>query len=170
MNAQPSPNNASDGVTIYCNRLPLQHLTAINKLREQLDSTGHVITHQDLSLMNDGKTPERITLFAHHGSDQRSELIGFISLVRNQFLTVQFLTLGDFIVNESDRCKGTGQALLAAALVEARKTDAAYIVMTSNANRKKAHHIYKKFGFVQIASSGNGTTLFYLDLKSTSLQ
>ncbi|MDQ1708784.1 MAG: hypothetical protein QOG49_169 [Frankiaceae bacterium] len=76
-------------------------------------------------------------------------LIGMLTLVVVPLTTGIVSRIEDVVVDESERGRGVGEALLRVAVILARESQAGFIELTSRPAREAANRLYERFGFVR---------------------
>jgi ribosomal protein S18 acetylase RimI-like enzyme len=118
-------------------------LAGINKLLPQLSTTASPLELADLERIINSSA---ITLFV---ATDNSDIVG--SLTFAVFPTPSGLRawIEDVVVDESSRGVGVGEALIGAAISEARQRAVRSVDLTSRPDRESANGLYQKMGFVQ---------------------
>jgi ribosomal protein S18 acetylase RimI-like enzyme len=118
-------------------------LAGLNKLLPQLSTTAPALKLADLERVI--RSPS-ITLFVASDND---EVIGSLTLAMFPIPTGVRAWIEDVVVDGSSRGAGVGEALIGAAINEARRSNARSIDLTSRPDRESANGLYKKIGFEQ---------------------
>jgi ribosomal protein S18 acetylase RimI-like enzyme len=117
-------------------------LAGMNKLLPQLSTTAPPLELADLERIIGSPS---ITLFV---ATENSELVGSLTLAIFPIPTGLRAWIEDVVVDGSSRGAGVGEALIGAAVNEARKCSARSIDLTSRPDRESANGLYQKMGFV----------------------
>lgn len=90
------------------------------------------------------------TSFLFVAKDHSDKIVGMATLLHVPKLDKFYKTeIEDVIVDESQRGKGIGEALVREALDRAKVHGATSVSLTSKPTRVAANNLYKKLGFVQ---------------------
>lgn len=128
-------------------------LRDINTLIAQLSGSASPLTAVQLRALLDAQ--HGVLLVARDG-----ERIGaMLTLVVFRIPTGLRAWVEDVVVGESDRGKGIGRELLAAAVEQARARGAKTLDLTSRPTREAANRLYRSAGFVQ-----RSTNVYRLEL------
>jgi N-acetylglutamate synthase-like GNAT family acetyltransferase len=105
-------------------------------------------------------------------AEQGGRLQGCLSLHAIPFLerTGRRARIESLVVDESSRCRGTGQSLVVAAEQAARQAGCLTVEVTSARTRPGAHAFYKRMGYTDICDSSGRflMTLGEADVSSSS--
>jgi ribosomal protein S18 acetylase RimI-like enzyme len=118
-------------------------LAGMNKLLPQLSTTAPPLQLSDLDRIVNSSA---ITLFV---ATDNGEIVGSLTLAMFPTPTGRRAWIEDVVVDESSRGAGVGEALIGAAISEARRCVARSIDLTSRPDRESANGLYQKLGFVQ---------------------
>jgi ribosomal protein S18 acetylase RimI-like enzyme len=116
-------------------------LAGLNGLLPQLSSTAPLLTMPDVEKMVDS---DAVTLFV--ASDD-GVAVGMLTLVIFSIPTGLRAYIEDVVVDEGTRGIGVGEALIIAAVKEARGRGVRSIDLTSRPSREAANALYQKLGF-----------------------
>lgn len=116
----------------------------INKLLPQLSNSDKTISEPDLSSIM--SMPGTTLLVAR--DEERTAVIGMLTLVIFRTPSGRRAWIEDVIVDRVAQRRGVGEALVRAALKLAFDAGALTIDLTSRHDRKAAHHLYEKIGFL----------------------
>jgi ribosomal protein S18 acetylase RimI-like enzyme len=132
------------GVTIEVARSATEELMAgLNKLLPQLSTSASPLEISDLERIIESSC---ITLFV---ATDNSEVVGSLTLAMFPIPTGRRAWIEDVVVDASSRGAGVGEALIGAAIDEARRSNARSIDLTSRPGRESANGLYQRLGFVQ---------------------
>jgi ribosomal protein S18 acetylase RimI-like enzyme len=118
-------------------------LAALNKLLPQLSTTAPALGLAELERVIGSPS---ITLFV---ATDNGEVVGSLTLAMFPIPTGLRAWIEDVVVDGSSRGAGVGEALIGAAVDEARQRNARSIDLTSRPDREIANGLYQKLGFVQ---------------------
>lgn len=85
-------------------------------------------------------------------AEVRKKIAGTLALVIVPNLShrgTPYAIIENVVVDEKQRSKGIGEALIARAVEEARKAGCFKVTLTSNKRRKDAHRFYERLGFAR---------------------
>lgn len=92
--------------------------------------------------------PGGVILFAR----EKDEILGTVALMKHSDEIIELTKMG---VYESARNKGVGKLLMAAAQEKAKSLGFKTLVLYSNRKLENAIHLYRKYGFEEMALSGH---------------
>jgi ribosomal protein S18 acetylase RimI-like enzyme len=118
-------------------------LAQLNKLLPQLSTSAPPLEFADLERITSSSA---ITLFV---ATDNGEVVGSLTLAMFPIPTGLRAWIEDVVVDRSSRGAGVGEALIGAAIKEARRSNARSIDLTSRPDRESANGLYQKLGFVQ---------------------
>ena len=121
-------------------------ITAFTRLVPQLSSSAPAPSRADLTQI---ATSPATILFIARDPDQQGEIVGALTLAVYRIPTGRRAVIEDVVVDASARGKGTGAALILAALERARKAGCRSVDLTSRPSRQAANHLYQRLGFVK---------------------
>ncbi|MFI5035571.1 MAG: GNAT family N-acetyltransferase [Acidimicrobiales bacterium] len=128
---------------------------ALNRLVPQLTSRPVEVTLQGLAaIISSGSS----ILFV---AREVGAVVGAATLALYRTPTGLKAWIEDVVVDEGARGLGAGEALILAALAEARARGARAVDLTSRPSREAAHRLYQKLGFVTRESA-----VYRFDLES----
>ena len=114
----------------------------------------HVPETPPISIAHLEKITQSDTSYIFIAKHKSDKIIGMVTLLHTPKLDKLYKTeIEDLVVDESERGKGIGQALMRKAMEKAKELGATTIYLTSKASRVAANHLYKKLGFNQYATN-----------------
>jgi ribosomal protein S18 acetylase RimI-like enzyme len=116
-------------------------VAAFARLVPQLSSSSPPPTERELAAI---VTSRATALFV---AREHGEIVGSLSLVLFRIPTGLRAWIEDFVVDESARGKGVGEALNRAAIDHALKAGAKTVDLTSRPSREAANRLYERLGF-----------------------
>ncbi len=116
-------------------------LDGLNRLLPQLSSSAPPLSMSEIEKIVDS---DASTLFV--ASDE-GLTVGMLTLVMFSIPTGLRAYIEDVVVDQGSRGSGIGEALIAAAVNEARERGARSIDLTSRPSREAANALYQKLGF-----------------------
>ena len=132
-------------------------LNALRRLIPQLSAHKTAPTRDELTeLVNS----ESSTLLIARVPDEKSAIVGMLTLAIYRVPTGIRSIVEDVVVDESMRRRGIAEALLRRAIELAREARAGGVALTSNSRRAAANHLYQSMGFKR-----RETNAYSYDLK-----
>jgi ribosomal protein S18 acetylase RimI-like enzyme len=116
----------------------------LNRLFPQLSSSFTGLCLKDYEAIVDQPA---VTLFVSYLNDERTHIVGALTLVVFAIPTGVRAWIEDVIVDESARGRGAGEALTKAALEYAKGLGARSVDLTSRPSRVAANRLYQRLGF-----------------------
>ncbi len=116
-------------------------LEAVRRLVPQLSSSAPPPSEVDLGEIVG--SPGCVLFVARVGG----EIIGMLTLATYRIPTGLNAVIEDVVVDDTVRGRGTGAALVQAALDEAARRRARHVDLTSRPSREAANRLYQKMGF-----------------------
>lgn len=114
---------------------------ALAGLMRQLSSHAPPLAQADLARIIASPST---TMFA---ARVNGKIIGTATMALIEVASGSRASIEDVVVDESQRGKGIGEALMKAAIGAARAQGAAKVDLTSNPSRQAAHRLYQRLGF-----------------------
>lgn len=118
---------------------------AFARLVPQLSSSARLPSREELQSM---VASDSSIVFVARDADLGGKIVGSLTLAVFRVPTGLRAWIEDVIVEESQRGKGTGEALTRAALDEARRLGCRTVDLTSRPSREAANRLYQRVGFV----------------------
>jgi ribosomal protein S18 acetylase RimI-like enzyme len=115
---------------------------ALARLIPQLSSSAEPLTR---AVLEEIVGSPATTLFV--AKDASGGIVGTLTLATFRAPTGVRAWIEDVVVDAAERGRGTGAALVAAALAKARAGGARTVDLTSNPRRTEANALYRKLGF-----------------------
>ena len=144
------------------------HIEKVSEVTEELlDALQHLIPQ--LSAHKTAPTSDELTALVNSESstlliarvpDEKSAIVGMLTLAIYRVPTGIRSIVEDVVVDESMRRRGIAEALLRRAIELAREARAGGVALTSNSRRAAANHLYQSMGFKR-----RETNAYSYDLK-----
>ena len=132
-------------------------LDALQRLIPQLSAHKAAPTLDELTALTNSQSS---TLLIARVSDEKSSIVGMLTLAIYRVPTGIRSIIEDVVVDESMRRRGIAEALMRRAIELAREARASGVSLTSNSQRVAANHLYQSMGFKR-----RETNAYSYDLK-----
>jgi len=132
-------------------------LDALQRLIPQLSAHKAAPTLDELTALTNSQSS---TLLIARVSDEKSSIVGMLTLAIYRVPTGIRSIIEDVVVDESMRRRGIAEALMRRAIELAREARASGMSLTSNSQRAAANHLYQSMGFKR-----RETNAYSYDLK-----
>lgn len=119
-------------------------LDALQRLIPQLSAHKAAPTQDELTKLVNS---ESSTLLIARAPDEKSAIVGMLTLAIYRVPTGIRSIVEDVVVDESMRRRGIAEALIMRAMELAREAGAGGVSLTSNSQRAAANHLYQSMGF-----------------------